>query len=248
NLSGAELLIGFNNSAVGSILNQARMDSTTMLGDSGQHGSEKFQFDDGTCLLDVGWNGAVLANVRWETLLRLGDEDDIKQATTRKDRVEALHDAARAYRGLAKALQAQGLISDASRYRKREQQLERRALRNSFTTIGSWVFSCLLNIVSGYGDNPGRAGICYLLVIGTFTATYWAITNQMVGFITSHSAHLKWYEALVLSIVSFHGRGFFPTTLILDDPVALVAALEAIFGLFIELVLIATFTKRFFER
>lgn len=52
----------------------------------------------------------------------------------------------------------------------------------------------------------------------------------------------------MLSISSFHGRGFFPATLTLGDPVALVAAAEAIIGLFIELVFIATFTQRFFAR
>ena len=52
----------------------------------------------------------------------------------------------------------------------------------------------------------------------------------------------------MLSITSFHGRGFFPAALSLGDPVALLAAAEAIIGLFIELVFIATFTQRYFAR
>jgi len=102
--------------------------------------------------------------------------------------------------------------------------------------------------VSGYGDRPGRALACYIAVVGAFTGTYWAITNQAIGFITSNSAHLAWYKVLVLSISSFHGHGFFPTMLSLGDPIALVAAAEAIIGLFIEPVFIATFTLRFFAR
>lgn len=252
NLSGAELLRGFKDSDEGSDLTRARMDSATVLGDSSDDDgdvsdSEGFQFGKRPRLLDVAWNGAILANVWWKPLRRLGDEADIKKAKPGKDRAKALHKAARAYRGLAKALQAQGLSDPALRYRAREQQLERRARLHSFD-IGGWVFSWLLNIVSGYGDRPGRSLRCYVAVIVIFMAVYWAITNQVFGFIASHSAHLAWYEALVLSISSFHGRGFFPATLTLGDPVALVAAAEAIIGLFIELVFIATFTQRFFAR
>jgi hypothetical protein len=114
--------------------------------------------------------------------------------------------------------------------------------------LGRWAFSWLLNLVSGYGDKPGRALACYLAVVAAFTGAYWAITNQLFSFLQSGSSHLLWYEALVLSISSFHGRGFFPTMLSLGDPIAVVAAAEAIIGLFIELVFIATFTQRFFAR
>jgi len=41
------------------------------------------------------------------------------------------------------------------------------------------------------------------------------------------------------------GRGFFPGSLPLGDWVARIAAGEAVIGLFIELILIATFSKRF---
>jgi hypothetical protein len=51
-----------------------------------------------------------------------------------------------------------------------------------------------------------------------------------------------------LSISSFHGRGQFPNGLSLGDPVASVAAAEAIIGLLIEITFIATFTQRFFAR
>jgi hypothetical protein len=226
-------------------MTQARMDAATLLGDTSD--PESIRLDATTRLLDVAWNGAILVNIAWKQVPRLGDEADIKAARSRKVRVQALRNAARAYRGLAKALQAQGLTTPALKYRTREQRLERRALLYSFA-IGPWLFSWLLNLVSGYGDKPGRALACYLAVVGTFTAAYWAMTNQVFGFIQSQSAHLAWYEALVLSISSFHGRGFFPSMLSLGDPIALVAAAEAIIGLVIELVFIATFTQRFFAR
>ncbi|HKV83509.1 MAG TPA: hypothetical protein VJN88_03065, partial [Ktedonobacterales bacterium] len=57
--------------------------------------------------------------------------------------------------------------------------------------------------------------------------------------------------AVVFSVTSFHGRGFFPGgrpghSLTLDDPVTVLAAAEAIIGLLIEISFIATFTQRFF--
>jgi hypothetical protein len=57
---------------------------------------------------------------------------------------------------------------------------------------------------------------------------------------------LQWYEALVLSVSAFHGRGFFQPVQSLGDPVAILAAVEALIGLFTEITFIATFTQRFF--
>jgi len=52
-------------------------------------------------------------------------------------------------------------------------------------------------------------------------------------------------EALVLSVSSFHGRGFFSQNITLGDAYAQIAALEAVVGLLIEISFIATFTQRF---
>lgn len=64
------------------------------------------------------------------------------------------------------------------------------------------------------------------------------------GMVDGHAFNLT--EAAVFSITSFHGRGFFPGALKLDDPVTVLATVEAIFGLFIEISFIATFTQRYF--
>jgi hypothetical protein len=52
---------------------------------------------------------------------------------------------------------------------------------------------------------------------------------------------------LILSVSSFHGRGFFQPVQSLGDPVAALAAIEAVVGLVIEISFIATFTQRFFN-
>jgi hypothetical protein len=74
-------------------------------------------------------------------------------------------------------------------------------------------------------------------------------TNGWVPFglpAPSALAPLPWYEALILSVSSFHGRGFFQPLQSLGDPIAALAAIEAVVGLFIEIAFIATFTQRFF--
>jgi hypothetical protein len=259
NLQGAAIAGTFKNTD----LTQARMDSATILGSSLTQAqldsattpgapiplaeSLSIQLDGKTRLLDVAWNGAILVNVPWHQVPRLGDEADIKNASTRKERVRAYRDAARAYFGLAKALEAQGLTAPALRYRRRQHRLERAAHLRSFNLL-PWIFSCALNIISGYGDRPLRAFGVYLAVILAFAGIYFGITTPGSPIFFSGSQPLQLHEAVVFSLSSFHGRGFFPSTIGLGDPVAIVAALEAVVGLFIELVLIATFTRRLFER
>jgi hypothetical protein len=46
-------------------------------------------------------------------------------------------------------------------------------------------------------------------------------------------------------MTSFHGRGFFPGGVSLEEPLTKLAALEAFVGLMIEVSFIATFTQRF---
>jgi hypothetical protein len=83
--------------------------------------------------------------------------------------------------------------------------------------------------------------------VTSFAGAYWSLTNVpwLAHAVSVHSSTLQWYEALVLSLSSFYGRGFCPPTLNLGDPVAIVAACEAVAALFIELILIATFNRRF---
>jgi hypothetical protein len=235
NLSGADLSKANLSDAE---LTRARMDVATQL--------LHVQFDRKTRLFGVVWNGAPLDSVAdWP--MRLGDEKYIKQADTRKERVNAYRAAARAYRNLSVALRSQGLLIPASNYRLREQVLERKARLLEGSLLG-WVFSWLLNLVAGYGERPVRSFFAYLLVLFGFAGAYFAATNGLLVFGTGATQvqPLQWYEALVLSVSSFHGRGFFQPVQSLGDPVAILAAIEAVIGLFIEITFIATFTQRFF--
>ena len=147
--------------------------------------------------------------------------------------------AVRANRQLAVAFQAQGLNEDAAHFAYRAQKLQRLVLRRQ-RKFGQYFFSLLLDLLAGYGYHPVKTLFWYLLVIGGF-ATAYAVFGHLPPF----------PDALVFSFMSFHGRGFFPSLAgdtSLHNPLVVLAAAEAVIGLFIEASVIATFTQRFFGK
>jgi len=163
-----------------------------------------------------------------------GDDGKIKDAALRLFEYRI---AVRANRQLAVALQGQGLSEEAAHFAYRAQLLQRVVLRRQ-GKVGRYLFSLLLDLLAGYGYRPGRSLIAYLLIIFGFMGLY---------LLNAHfvAPHLRWDEALVLSLSSFHGRGFFSQDISLGDTYARLAAAEAVVGLLIEVSLIATFTQRF---
>jgi len=241
NLSGANLtkadLSGANltkaNSS-GAYLTRALMNAETELDD--------IHLDTHTTVFGVRWNGAPLDGIPWEHAPQLGDEPtrEVLAKRGRTEWVAIYRNAMRAYHGLTVALRDQGLSDAASTYRLRELAMERKALQAS-RNVGGWVLNVLLGGVAGHGEKPGRALVAYIGIVASFAVLFWGVTN----YLDSGAQHLQWYEAAVLSVSSFHGRGFFSSTIQLGDPLAIVAAFEAVAGLFIELVFIATFSRRF---
>lgn len=228
-------------------------------------------------VVDVQWGGVNLTVIDWSRIVRLGDE--YKARRPRKlnqtlklpaERLGEYQQAIRAYRQLALALRAQGINEVADRFAYRAQSLQRSLLWQSLwwdpampqhegmsvsskrgvlwirnvgkllQQLGAYLFSLVLEVLAGYGYRPGRALGWYLVVTIGFALGYAAL------------GHLPFFpDACVLSLTSFHGRGFFPglgTTPSLHNPLVVVAALEAVIGLFIEISFIATFTQRFFGR
>ncbi len=233
NLSGTTLERA---NLIGADLREAEMDNkTNLIG---------IILSSATKLGDIRWNGAYLTRVDWSLIPRLGDElffiERVARPKTRSEHVTVCQDIARAYRGLANALRSQSLNPQASGYRLIEQRWERRAMQAQ-RKVFPWLGSGLLDLIAGYGERPGRIFVSYLAVILGFTAAYFGVTHT----VETGLSHLSWDESLVLSLTSFHGRGFFPGFLSLGDWVSRLAAGEAVIGLFIELVLIATFSRRF---
>jgi hypothetical protein len=118
--------------------------------------------------------------------------------------------------------------------------LQRRVHRLQWRPL-RYLGSAFLDLISGYGYKPIRSLLSYALVILGFAVAYFALGG-------ANGQPLSWNEAIVVSMTAFHGRGFFAAAFKPGDLVAAVAAVEAFIGLLIEIVLIATFTQRFFAR
>jgi hypothetical protein len=186
----------------------------------------------------IKWHDADLTAVPWERIRRLGDERDAGW----RDGARAHRAVVRAYRQVAQHLRNQGMADDADRFAYRAQIRQRAVLLRTFR-LPQYLFSWLLAILAGYGYRPARTLFWYLVIVLGFAAHY-------VTLAPAEHIHLSFLGALVLSVSSFHGRGFFPgipgTTTPLDSPLTVSAAVEAIIGLLIEISFIATFTQRFF--
>jgi len=223
-------------------LRQAFLDTTTnldgiILGDE-QQGV--------ISLVDTSWGNVNLAVVDWAPIKMLGDEREAHQQAleegAKKEKSRLLvkfQQAVRANRQLAIALQAQGLNEDAARFAYRAQKLQRGVARQQ-RKFGQFLFSLFLDLLAGYGYRPRRSLLWYLIIIFGFAAAYFAF---------GHLSLLP--DALVFSLTSFHGRGFFPglgNETSLHNPLVVLAAFEAVVGLLIEISFIATFTQRFFGK
>ena len=198
---------------------------------------------------DTRWGDVNLAVVKWDNVKQLGDERIARklQEPNTEERETVIEgaesqtsryaDAIRANRQLATVLRSQGLNDIADHFAYRSLVL-RRDQSQFFRAIGSWI----LCAISGYGYKPWRSALTYLGIVGGFSCIYWLLRESV------HPA-LNPIDVIVFSITSFHGRGFSPGEAVtLHNPLTIVAALEAIVGLLIEITFIATFTQRFFAR
>lgn len=235
----------------GANLNDAKLDNKTVL--------NEVTFDRKTRLGDIQWGGVGTVNlseIEWDRLPTLGDEVGMRQLSDTKGHERAV----RAYRQLSAQLRAQGIFEPADRFAYRAQVLQRGILLRRVLAdwkrpwrlvfdIGRYLGSGILALIAGYGYRPGRSLFWYLVTIIGFAILYMQATQGWVPFglpAPSQLSALPWYEALILSVSSFHGRGFFQPLESLGDPIAALAAIEAVIGLLIEVSLIATFTQRFF--
>ncbi len=206
-------------------------------------------------LTDIHWGDVNLAPMTWSQLKMLGEEHVARQKKRndgeKKDKATQLEEyqgAVRGNRQLSVALQNQGLNEDAAYFAYRAQALQKTvfrlqmlqshaSLRQRLQSSGYWLFSWFLFLLAGYGYKLWRSFLAYLLVIGIFTSLYLLLTP-----------HLVWYEAIIVSMTAFHGRGFSPSTFSPGDPLSIASAFEAFVGLIIEVTFIATLTQRFFNK
>jgi len=175
---------------------------------------------------------------------RVAREAQAQPETQQQLELERFQAAVRANRQLAVVLRAQGLNEAADRFAYRAHVLQRRVLwRSGARSYGSYFFSCFLDVLAGYGYKPGRTVIAYISTILSFAIIYFSL-----GLLAGYRASISPLYAFIISIISFHGRGFFPSGFLPTLPMAVFAACEAIIGLTIEISFIATFTQRYFGK
>ncbi|HEY7413823.1 MAG TPA: pentapeptide repeat-containing protein [Ktedonobacteraceae bacterium] len=196
---------------------------------------------------NVHWGEANLTDIDWSEVI-LGDEEDAHKKMRarglydKSTMLNAMRAAVQANRQLANVLRVQGVNDAANRFAFRAEVWQRKVLgRQGLPKLGAYLFSWSRFLLAGYGYRPLFSFLAYLVVILAFAAGY-----VMLAY--GEGLHLSAIEALVLSVTSFHGRGFFPGDIPLDDPRTILAAFEALVGLLIEVSLISTFTQRFFEK
>jgi len=205
----------------------------------------------GFFIADIHWGDVNVAVVDWSSLSILGDELYAARKQQRmyyydgKLQVSELYlvecrAAVRAYRQLAVVLRNQGLNEDAARFAYRAQLMQRKVFWYQ-GKFAQHLGSLFLDLLAGYGYKPWRSFLAYLLVITAFATAYFII-GHTVGPVLSPLG------SFVFSMTSFHGRGFFPGGITLDDPLTVVAAFEAFIGLLIEVTFIATLTQRLFGK
>jgi uncharacterized protein YjbI with pentapeptide repeats len=173
----------------------------------------------------------------------------LHKAEQTRARLEVFRAAVRANRQLVIALRNQGMNEEADQFAYRAQVIQRQVFRQQHKR-GRALLWWFLDRVAGHGYRPARSMYTYVGMILVFAVLYLLAGNGLLAFGLAGSQYhsLPWYEALILSVSSFHGRGFFQPLQSPGDPVAIIASVEAIFGLFIEVSFIATFTQRFFGK
>ncbi len=120
-------------------------------------------------------------------------------------------------------------------------------LGQGITTLGSYLFSCLVALLTGYGYRFGRSLLSYTCVLVVFAFLYLHL-SQGVPPHSSVPDHLSWLDAVTLSISDMVGRGFFRQDVTLSDPYAGWSVLEGMIGVFMDVLLISTFTQRLFKK
>src|SRR6266480_3760349 len=108
---------------------------------------------------------------------------------------------------------------------------------DTLVCYGRYIFSLVLSLLTGYGYKPARILSWYLVVVFGFAGFY-------IIF-----GHLAPFEALIFSLTSFHWRGLFPgSNHYLVNSVAMIAIIEGVIGLFLEICLIATYLWRLVQK
>lgn len=197
-------------------------------------------------LVDADWGHVNLGVINWDEVKMIGDE----QRARRTRDIEHYRAALRCCRQLSAELRRQGLGEEADRFAYQGQLLQRTLLlqeKNRWKAWPAYLFSLLLDFVVGYGYKPGRALVAYFVTLGIFAVFYGFVPDFRAdpAYSPTTPTPLSWDNAILFSLISFHGRVNAPASLSFTGLYAWISILETVVGLIIELSFIAAFTQRF---
>lgn len=191
-------------------------------------------------LVDADWNSVNLGTIDWDNVQIIGDE---KRARTTGD-IDQYRAALRSCRQLATELRNQGLGEEGDRFAYRGQLLQRILLRKQ-KKWGRYLWSVGLDLLAGYGYKPARSLGAYFGMLLFFALIYHFVPNFNATLNGMEPAPLSWANAILFSIISFHGRINSPPNLQYDGFYAWISVIETVLGMVVELSFIAAFTQRF---
>jgi|GEM_PF-5233073 len=203
--------------------------------------------------------GVNLSQVSWGHMKRLGDESLLQtfprssslrglfpSGADRHTELGALRTVVAAYRNLARALHDQGLRAASAEYHIRGEQLGWRTLWLEKHSL-RWLLSLVLNVTSSYGENPMRLALWYIDSLLYFAVAYWGLAHFQSPPVPSMSV----LGALNMSFIAFHGRGLQLVAVqghfAARSLVGMLSYVETVWGVFLEFIFIAAFTRRFLE-
>ena len=133
-----------------------------------------------------------------------------------------------------------GRYDDESWAFTKERDMERKS-NFHFKTLHKWLWSCLLNGIFGYGEQPGKVIVSAILVILLFASlfTIFGISNVGIEFSTSNN----FLDCMYFSTITFTtlGYGDFRP---LEGVGRILAGSEAFIGAFMMALFVYTFARR----
>ena len=145
----------------------------------------------------VDFNDALLRN----TKIKKGQiENHILQEEVRK-----FHEAKAVYLLLKNNFHSIAQYEDESWAFKKEKDMERKS-NCHFKSLHKWLWSCFLNGLFGYGEQPGKVIISAILIILIFTFIFMSsgISNTSIGGFTSKN----FLDCIYFSVVTFTTLGY----------------------------------------
>ncbi len=198
-------------------------------------------------LLGVNFKGCRLEKVIWgETVLQASMARGHRENTEGCSNIELYEEAEEVARNIRKSCEAQGLFDIAGSFFHKEMVFRRHQLPRRSLSRG---LSKGVDLVSGYGEKPGRIVLFSTAFIFLCSLFYFfsglSSSGQPVGFDGSKPVTeniTAWLDCLYFSVVTFTTLGYGDLTPL--GPSRLFAALEAFTGSFSLALFVVVFVKK----